>query len=444
MKKSILITSLLMLLCLTVSAQKNKSANKFKEGTSEYYAYEGEKLLKQDKIDEAKAAWKQARMAKQISCDEICLGGDIYLKENNQEMAMKQYRRAIYFDRKNEKAYFRIVNMLKAKQMPAAVALLDTLGHERHDLPIQTMIADLYYDNQDFSSALKIYDSMSRDTMSDRTLMHYATCAYFTQNYDLTITLANLGHVRNSRDAVFNRFRLYGYTDKGMYQDALTAANDLFYNSDSLKVQYIDYFYYGYALNGMGRTADAVKQFDRAAELSQGQRDISKELSDAYLKIHQYDQAAHFYELYMKNEKDDYNRVYNTNHLGYIWYTKANNDTTLTKEQKIETLKKAIIYFHQIEVYEPDNYLGYLFEARCNTVIDENSKQGLAKPFYSKVIELTQNDASHQSYFIEACQYMAYYNYIHKNFKGSHEFAEKILAVDPNNMYAIQIAEATK
>lgn len=85
MKKSILITSLLMLLCLTVSAQKNKSANKFKEGTSEYYAYEGEKLLKQDKIDEAKAAWKQARMAKQISCDEICLGGDIYLKENNRD-----------------------------------------------------------------------------------------------------------------------------------------------------------------------------------------------------------------------------------------------------------------------------------------------------------------------------------------------------------------------
>lgn len=444
MNKNLIITSLLMLLCLTVNAQKNAQSNKFKEGTSEYYAAEGQRYLKAGKIDDAKLAWKKAKLAKNISCDEICLGGDILMKENNQEAAYKQYRRAIYFDRKNPMGYMRVANAIKKKDIAAAAQLLDTLKQQRPDMKVEGLIADLYYDAADYHGALAVYDSMSRDTMSDQTLVRYSASAYFSKDYQKSLELSNLGHVRSSRHLVFNRFRLYNNTELEHYDDALTAANDLFYNSDSVKVQYLDYLYYGYALNGSGRTDEAVAQFDRAVELSTPDVDISNQISDAYLRIKKYDQAASYYQKYVDRKKDDYNKVYDTYHIGYIWWQKAINDTTLTATEKEATFKKAGEVFHQLSVLEPDNYIGYYWEAKANTMIDQDYSRGLAKPYYAKVIEICEKDGSHQSALIEACKYMAYYNYLKKNMKGAHEYAEKVLDLDPMDSYALSISEATR
>jgi len=340
--------------------------------------------------------------------------------------------------------YYRIVSVIKKKDLAGAVALLDTLKEQRPDLKIEGRIADLYYDIADYKGAMAVYDSMSRDTMSDATLVRYSASAYFSKDYQKSLELAQMGHVRSSRNLVFNRFRLYNNTELENYQDALTAANDLFYNSDSVKVQYLDYLYYGYALNGSGRPEEAIGQFNRAVELSTPDVDISNQISDAYLRIKQYDQAAAYYQKYVEKKKDDYNKVYDTYHIGYIWWQKANNDTTLTKEDKLATFKKAAEYFHQLSIIEPENYIGYYWEAKANTMIDEDYSLGLAKPFYAKVIEICERDGSHQSALVEACKYMAYFNYLKKNMTGAHDYAEKILAIDPMDSYALSISEATR
>lgn len=437
MKRYILITSLLMLICLSISAQKKE--------TSEYFAALGEKALAAGKMDDAQNYWKQARMAKQISVEEICLGGDIYLKQNDQPSAIKQFKRAIFFDRHNPLGYNKLANLLKKTDFEQAVALLDTLKGLRPDLKVDARIADLYYDVANYDGAMKVFETMKRDTMSDLTLTHYTASAYFAKQYPLSLELAMVGHIRNSRNFLYNRMRLYNCTELEKYPDAIAAANDLFNNSDSLKVQYIDYLYYGYALNGGGRSQEAIGQFDKAVELSAVAKvDITSQISDAYLRIKRYDEAALYYKKFVDAKKDNNNQVYDTYHLGYIWWQKAVGDTLLSKEEKAATFKKATEYFHQLSVLEPNNYIGYYWEAKVNTMLDENYKLGLAKPFYGKVIEICEKDGSHQSAMIEACKYMSYFNYLKKNYKGAYDYAQKILAIDPNDSYAFQISQATE
>ncbi len=426
-----------MLICMSSSAQK-------KENTSEYFAAQGQKALAAGKIDAAKDFWKQARMAKQISVEEICLGGDIYLKENDQAGAIKQYRRAMFFNRHSPLGYTKLANLLKKTDVEHAALVLDTLRQLRPELKVEYQIADLYYDVANYEGALKVYDSLQVNVMPDTALLHYTACAYFGKKYEKSLELAMKGHVRNSRNAVFNRLRMYNCTELEKYRDALEAANDMFYNSDSLTAQYMDYLYYGYALNGYGRSQDAIAQFNKAIELSAGKVDISSQISDAYMRIKKFDEAAMYYQKYMAGKKDDNNKVYDTYHLGYIWWQKAVSDTTLAKADKIATLKKAADVFHQLSVLEPDNYIGYYWEAKANTLMDEDYKLGLAKPYYMKVIEVTASDASHKSAYIEACKYMSYFNYLKKNMRGAYEFAQKILAVDPDDSYAFSISEATK
>lgn len=437
MKKYILITFLLLSICMSTSAQK-------KENTSEYFSALGQKALAAGKIDEAKAFWKQARQAKQISVEEICLGGDIYMKQTDTESAIKQYRRAVFFDRHNPMGYMKLAGVLKKNNIEQAVSLLDTLRQLRPDLKVEYKIADLYYDMGDYKGALAVYDSLKIDAMPDTALVHYAASAYLTRHYQQSLDLSTTGHVRNSRNVVFNRFRLYNSTELEKYRDAVEAANDLFYNSDSLKAQYMDYLYYGYALNGYGRNADAVAQFNKAIEMSKGVADITEQISGAYLRIGRYDEAAMYYEKFIASKTDNNNKVYDTYRLGSIWWQKANNDTTLTPEEKIATLKKADAVFQQITVYEPKNYVGYYWQGKINATIDADCKLGLAKPYYVKVIELTANDASHKSAYTESCNYMAYYNYLKKNYRGAYEYAQKVLAVDPDDSYAFQLSEATK
>lgn len=44
--------------------------------------------------------------------------------------------------------------------------------------------------------------------------------------------------------------------------------------------------------------------------------------------------------------------------------------------------------FKKVTIASPELVLGYKFRAKCNVQLDLDSKLGLAKPYYEKVVEL--------------------------------------------------------
>jgi outer membrane biosynthesis protein TonB len=91
---------------------------------------------------------------------------------------------------------------------------------------------------------------------------------------------------------------------------------------------------------------------------------------------------------------------------------------------------------------DPNNPLGYLWEAKSKARQDAESK-GLAEANYTKYLQMTEAEtdaAKKQGYkneMINAYYYMAILNLKkYKSLSKAHEFANKMLALDPANANA--------
>ena len=75
-----------------------------------------------------------------------------------------------------------------------------------------------------------------------------------------------------------------------------------------------------------------------------------------------------------------------------------------------------------------------------NAMIDSTAKQGLAKPFYEKYIEVatqdTANIGKYKKDLMEANQYLAFYYFVKKDCEQSIAYWKKVLEFDPDNKQA--------
>jgi tetratricopeptide (TPR) repeat protein len=88
----------------------------------------------------------------------------------------------------------------------------------------------------------------------------------------------------------------------------------------------------------------------------------------------------------------------------------------------------------------PDQDFGYYWRARSNVAIDTAMALGLAIPHYLKVIEIAEKDTTNElnrKRLVEGYGYIASYKANHdKDYAGSMEYFEKVVALQPENAEA--------
>ena len=116
------------------------------------------------------------------------------------------------------------------------------------------------------------------------------------------------------------------------------------------------------------------------------------------------------------------------------------------KNMKAEAIKKADEVFGQIAAEFPNFEQSVTAQrAKLAFILDPEDKAGLAKPHYDKIIELInaldKKDDSDNRLLVEAYTYnMVYYLKTKDDVATSKEYAHKILAIDPSNAMATQVA----
>ena len=422
-----------------------KFASKHKEDGA-LLASLGTLYLRAGQVDEATHYFYLAQRCRRITTKALNLGGDIAKARNRPDSAQFYYRRAMYFDRKDPEAYYKLAELLKAKEINKSIETLHALKRNRPDLNVQRMMAEVYYTANDLTNAIAAYKSIGIDSLNDKELMQYSLSLYIKKDYTQSLDLATLGHKRASKDPVFNRLLLYNNTELQHFDTAISNANDLFNNSKDTKPQYQDYIYYGYALSGLGRTQEAIQQFNVALQKNGNIPGIHKQISDAYSRIHDYDNAIKYYEQYVSNLKDTTdNRAYEIFQLGRLYwrkgtYVKENEKRT---EEQTKAIEHAADLFGQVATLRPNSYLGFYWQGNANAMLDPEYAKGLAKPYFSKAAELLEKSGSNKEHLIECYKQLAYYYYIKKEMNSSVEYAEKVLALDPEDDFAKQMV-ATK
>ena len=101
---------------------------------------------------------------------------------------------------------------------------------------------------------------------------------------------------------------------------------------------------------------------------------------------------------------------------------------------------KADEVFRQYTEKYPEHVQGFYWRAKSNALIDSTMENGMAIPYYEKVIEMASTDSvKNKSLLIQSYGYLgAYQANVKKDFELALENFEKILVLDPGNNDALK------
>ena len=87
--------------------------------------------------------------------------------------------------------------------------------------------------------------------------------------------------------------------------------------------------------------------------------------------------------------------------------------------------------------------VGYLWEARAKSNLDPESENGLAKPYYEKLIEkATANPEKNKNDLVEAYSYLGYYHFLKQENQLSKSYWQKVIALSPDDAKAKEALRA--
>jgi tetratricopeptide (TPR) repeat protein len=373
--------------------------------------------------------------------------GDIAALSEDGGGAAGFYDQAIYFDPKNPEAYRKYASVYRKISPAGAIAKLNDLRAQLPDYPVDAIIGHINYISNNFDEAIAAYDKVPAGKLEKMDIIESAFSAYLTQKYDKGIQMAELGLQKEPRNSTLNRLAMFCNTEKGNFDKAIDYADRLFNKSDSANISYMDYVYYGNALNGLKRHDEAIAQYKKALEQEFDNADkkagVVKTLSDAYKGINDFDNAIKYYEQFLA----DVSKASASDQAGlgrlYAQHASILEDQIL----KLEKLKKADeVYASLLTKYtDIEDYVAFQ-RARIGMQMDPDSKEEIAKPHYEKLVELlgskANRDDTDKARLIEAYRYLISYYLINKDDKATaKQFAAKLQEVDPENETAKQVLE---
>lgn len=388
--------------------------------------------------------------------------GDMLKDQNNVGGAAGEYEQAILADANFLVAYVKIAQLYSTINPETSVDRLNKVLEINPDFAIvNKYLADSYFRNKRYRDAAETYEKFfSKGNYSLKEISNLAVSYYFTGQYDKAKTIAEEGIEKEPDNFVMNRFYMYILTQAQDYTKGLAQAEKFFAlpkgDNEYISADYMDY---GKLLKENDRFDDALKQYDLAIALDPSQNQIYKEIAETLANSGKNFEGAEYYQKYIdlagdKVEALDY---YNMGRYYYMAASAILKDSTSVEnpDTKIkEYLAKADAAFTIVAERIPTSHLGFMYKARTNALLDPSSEQGLAKPYYEKMVEILEakNDpATTKRDLLEAYRYLSYYYYVQydKNKSESDktqsvDYSQKMLNLDPENAVAKQIIDALK
>ena len=233
------------------------------------------------------------------------------------------------------------------------------------------------------------------------------------------------------------RARAYALYENEEYETGLKAIENFLERTPVDKIRRSDILYHGRLLSKNEKDSMAAIVLYNAWELDTSKIDILSEVAMSYIKYKDYDNTIRIYTL-----KDS---ISNANVLDIYNWAKA--------YYNIQDYTNAAVMFERFSVEQPTYVAGFTWWARTLFNLDPESDEGLAKPVYEQILEITLEDTvKYHKQRLEAYYYMAYYYYhqyvLNKKDKDlareSMKYNKDVLAIDPENEKAKQMVEALK
>ena len=404
----------------------------------------GEAYLKEGDTETAQEYADRAKEVNRKCADAYVLSGDVAMAQKDVNRASSEYNQAIYFDENCSEAYLKYADVYQWVNPQLSIEMLERLQKKApDDARVDRQLGEIYYGMGEYGKAIEAYDEyMETSTPEIKDYTRYATLLYLNKEFGESLRSVNKGLKMDADNLVLKRLLMYNLYELGNYDAGLAEASLFFSDSDSTEWVYLDHVYYGRLLNQKQQYDDALVEFEKALALDKTQAHVYQDISTVYEAKQDYPRAINAFRAYMEAEQNpaDVGRIFLYGRLNY--YAAAN---TVMKDFQTNYLEEADAAFARVMEYAPENYLGFFWRARTNSLKDPETTEGLAKPYYEASLSIfEQKPGTSVPLVVECLSYLGYYYFVKEDYPKSKEFWTKILEIDSGNETAKAALEGMK
>ena len=356
------------------------------------------------------------------------------------------YNQAINFDPKNPEGYKKWAMVYRKISPSQAAKKLQDMKAMCPNEDIDAFTAHIYMLAGDEKKAYENYAKADVSKLDKSYLNEYVRASYFTGHFEDALKAAEAGLKLEPRNPTFNRLAMFSNYELKKYDDAKAYIHKYFNETDSAKFSEYDHFYTALIYQALEDKENMYAQYDKALELVNDssmikRHAILKSVSDSYLKDQQFENAIKYYNDYLACKPD----LNSDDHEGLakIYSKYADAD----EARKPELIAKAIEAYKTMGEKFPVQQIYAAYQcATMNNKLDKNAEKGLAKADFQSVVDMlgtkADRDKSEDTMLKYSYHYLMTYAFLYgKNKPLAKEYAEKILAIDPDYAPAIQIRD---
>jgi predicted Zn-dependent protease len=381
-------------------------------------------------------------------CSNIYLTeGLAFLKKNDVGNATTKFEQSIFFDSLNVEPYLQLADVYAATAVKQpAIDFLNNLIKKVPDCYIAYYkLGDIYYSMNTmngYNEAKKNYDIYaSKTNCSNEELEKYAYTLFFVKDYNKAMQMVNILSNNNPDNYIFLRLKSYMNFENKDYAKGLESFNAFFSNIPTSKILLQDYEYYAKTLSALNMDSLAVIAFQSAYSKDTAKLQYLDEMAKLSSKQRKYSDAIIYYCAILNKKSTPVPLDFFQ--LGKAYYMQAFKLKTDTV-QKIDSLiwqkdiRAADSLFNNVCILQPASYLGFIWRARANVILDEESTKGLSKPYYEQALSiLMQNPGKGNKELVEIYSYLGYHYFVINNRSESLNFWNKVIEIDPINEKAL-------
>lgn len=348
--------------------------------------------------------------------------GKIYLGKINGTEAIKNFEEALRLDSGNPEAL-----RLKAQvyslinNYSGAISLLtEAINSDPSYSPAYYELAEVYANVKDYTKAAEYYAMyIEKSESTPEKQKRYASILYLNKEYEKAITILEKLIQTEPDNASSIRVLAYSYFKLEEIENSKSYFQKLFSMPD---VKYLptDYENYAELLKKTGNDSLAIVYLYKIIELDSSRKGVYGDISILYFKNKKWDGVISALEQKGELTAQEYFD------LGKAYYF-------------TQKYNEADVAFNMLTSKVPDLAVAYFWQARVKTNFDPESDSGLAKPYYEQFIQLSNEDTlKFKKELIEAYSYLGYYYYLKEDNANSKLNWQKVYAIDPKNVQAIE------
>jgi len=274
-------------------------------------------------------------------------------------------------------------------------------------------------DNPDYDKALSYMETLFKTVDPDLFLQkdhHYMARILLKKNQNYTKLVDELNGLKPQLDREKSRLATATAPNKPKFQasvDELTGKVSNLEKSIAQANKEIDRAFAEY------EKAFKFKRTDPNAPMTSQEKSLLNEMAVNYYSYKRYDSAAKTWARLIDPAKE--NNIADYMQVGRAFYNG-------------EKYKSADSVFNIVIKKSPDYLPAHVYVARTYSRMDPDTKLGLAKPKFDKMLGVAAKDSlKNEGEMIEALTYLGYYNMENGNYTKAKEIYTRMINLDPQN-----------